>query len=82
MTIKDIANVLANRVNQAHYIEQYLKKIELAAYRKGVADVKEQLTPTAVVQPKAEKVCDHEWTHNSRTGEKYCRFENCGKISD
>ena len=38
MKIDDIAKQLANKVNQEHYIKQYLEKIQRGAYNKGVKD--------------------------------------------
>lgn len=38
MKIDDIAKQLANKVNQEHYIRQYLEKVQRGAYNKGVKD--------------------------------------------
>lgn len=34
----EIISLLANRINQPHVIETYLKKVEITAYKKGVKD--------------------------------------------
>ena len=40
MKLPEIVKLLANRINQPHVIETYLKKIEVGAYNKGVEDTK------------------------------------------
>jgi hypothetical protein len=43
MNIKDIAKLLANKINQAHYIEYYLNQVSGEAYRKGLKEGKTTL---------------------------------------
>ena len=38
MKINEIAKQLANKINQEHYVLQYLEKIQRTAYDKGVED--------------------------------------------
>jgi len=40
MKLDDISKLLANRINQPHYIEHYLKKIRNTAYNLGLKNGK------------------------------------------
>ena len=42
MKIDDIASLLANKINQPHYIKYWLEKVASNAYEKGINDAKKQ----------------------------------------
>lgn len=58
MKKQDLVKQLANRINQPHVIENWINKIQDAAYKKGFEDCeKKQLSINNVIQAKPEKVC-------------------------
>jgi hypothetical protein len=63
MLKEDLIKQLANRINQPHVVENWINKIQNAAYKKGVEDgKKEQLELTAVSQAERTVNCLREKT--------------------
>lgn len=75
-------NDLIENIEKYKEIEYVPRQQLLKELKQIKVNLEEQLRIYVVGQSLTEKVCNHEWTHNSRTGEKYCRFKNCGEISE
>jgi len=76
MKLEDIVKQLANRINQPHYIEHWLKKVRDTAYKKGLEDGKaEQLALLDV-----SKECEHPFAMvMSKCNGEINKCYKCGK---
>lgn len=75
----EIVKLLANKINQPHVIETYLKKVEIGAYNKGVADTKNAYSKEVNHKPlcleKLKETCIKMLLELANTKENYNRTE-------
>lgn len=79
MKMDDIVKLLANKINQPHVIETYLKKIAKGAYEQGKKDMIEELKiiDLASIRQLFEPVeLDADFTEALN---KYCKEEGTNK---